>query len=528
MHNALRNRLVKRPLVNELQRYKRKQSRSFSKILIIVAIIVCLYFLFFFMSRVDVKDGYSKTVDSMSLQNTLEKFTIKTINDSGNTILPKDMNPLSSSTTKNSPSDKVTPPTTTYHMVFSTDCSPFQRWQSYLLFYHAMKVKQPGKVTRIASGCTEEESIEESKWHDDFIRSQMSKDFGLHLTPHFSAVKDEIGNDTGKDYKFFNKPFGLRHWMENSKDTGFNDSSSSGSVIDDLIIILIDPDMVLTRPITRDFSNDEETITLGIFADGKKQNVESGSPFAQPYGFGRAWQHLDINKIAGKTSPANKVSKQDSNQHYPVGPPYLATARDMYQIAVNWSDFVPKVHQQHPHLLAEMFAFCIAAAHVKLPFQLINSLMVSNTEVDDEGWDLLDDISDHEMCAFAKNAAAATSNDKARSLPSTLHFCQRYMLDKWFFGKRRLPKDFFSCKKPLLKQPPDNLGELYNYRIPPPARKGGDGGKKKILKKKQVKRETFMLCYLTQAMNDASIFYKERHCENQEVDRVPTMDLWKE
>ena len=44
-----------------------------------------------------------------------------------------------------------------YHTIFSTDCSEFQHWQSYLFFHAAMKVKQPGYVTRIASGCKEEE-----------------------------------------------------------------------------------------------------------------------------------------------------------------------------------------------------------------------------------------------------------------------------------------------------------------------------------------------------------------------------------
>eukprot|EP01083_Nonionella_stella_P125576 379818_1 len=44
-----------------------------------------------------------------------------------------------------------------HHMVFSTDCSAYQQWQSYLLFYYAMKNGQPGTVTRIASGCTEEQ-----------------------------------------------------------------------------------------------------------------------------------------------------------------------------------------------------------------------------------------------------------------------------------------------------------------------------------------------------------------------------------
>jgi hypothetical protein len=45
------------------------------------------------------------------------------------------------------------PPRPPYHVIFSTGCSPQQHWLSYVFFYHALAVDQPGHVTRIASGC---------------------------------------------------------------------------------------------------------------------------------------------------------------------------------------------------------------------------------------------------------------------------------------------------------------------------------------------------------------------------------------
>ena len=53
----------------------------------------------------------------------------------------------------------------TLYLVFSTDCSPSQHWESYLLFFSAMRTKQPGLITRIASGCTEKETEEAREWH---------------------------------------------------------------------------------------------------------------------------------------------------------------------------------------------------------------------------------------------------------------------------------------------------------------------------------------------------------------------------
>jgi hypothetical protein len=39
------------------------------------------------------------------------------------------------------------------HIIFSTSCSMFQRWQAELLFYSHAKVKQRGSITRLVSGC---------------------------------------------------------------------------------------------------------------------------------------------------------------------------------------------------------------------------------------------------------------------------------------------------------------------------------------------------------------------------------------
>ena len=56
---------------------------------------------------------------------------------------------------------------TTLYVVFSTDCEQYQHWQSYLLFFSAMRVRQLGFITRIASGCTDEQQQETREWHQE-------------------------------------------------------------------------------------------------------------------------------------------------------------------------------------------------------------------------------------------------------------------------------------------------------------------------------------------------------------------------
>jgi hypothetical protein len=269
--------------------------------------------------------------------------------------------------------------------------------------------------------------------------------------------------------------------------------------------------MNMLRPITGDFSVDRDVVIGKEFKDDRKMKVQHGSPFAQKYGLGSHWRTFDLHEVAGEKSPALKVSEEDGKKFFPVGPPYLATVRDMHAIADKWTEFVPKVHKQYPYLLAEMYAFCIAAAHLELPFQLIQSLMISNTKSLTEGWPMVDDIPKDDVCKVAKKP-----NHEVLPVPSLVHFCQRYAIGEWFFAKRRMVKTFFECESPLLEEPPSNIVAESDYQQFPK-------GKRKSLDEKHAKREGFLVCGILAALNDASRFFKEHHCKGGNMEM--TMNL---
>mmetsp|Transcript_17211 Transcript_17211/g.19652 ORF Transcript_17211/g.19652 Transcript_17211/m.19652 type:complete len:527 (+) Transcript_17211:223-1803(+) len=395
----------------------------------------------------------------------------------------------------------------THHLIFSTDCSSFQHWQSYLLFHSALKVHQPGTVTRIASGCNDADSEKTKAWHEEHITQVMGPQFKLHLTPHFSGVKDADGNVVG-DYKFFNKPFGLKHWLEYAEGLDLVKNEND-------IVILIDPDMVLLRPITRDFSVARDVVIAKVHQRERKYKVEHGAPFAQKYGLGSQWRTFDLDAIAGEDSPAKDVSHSDGNTFYPVGPPYIGTVRDMHSIALKWTEFVPRVHKQYPHLLAEMYAFCIAAAHLGLKHQLVDSLMISNVSCGGEGWPMIDEITTDKvdsLCTYASQP------DHGKfPVPSVIHFCQRYAIGDWFFGKRKMVKDFFECESPLMEFPPEDVIEksLFKHIF---------NDKEKELTQVQARREGFMVCGILGALNDAATFFKEHSC-NGDASYAKTVNL---
>lgn len=81
------------------------------------------------------------------------------------------------------------------------------------------------------------------------------------------------------------------------------------------------------------------------------------------------------------------------------------------------------------------------------------------------------------------------------------------MLGKWFIGKYRLRKDFISCQAPLLKVPPGDIALKYTKGIYP------GNGKVKEMNPRDVKGNAFMVCAMINALNEAAVYYKDRHCD---------------
>lgn len=115
-----------------------------------------------------------------------------------------------------------------------------------------------------------------------------------------------------------------------------------------------------------------------------------------------------------------------------------------------------------------------------------------------EGWSYIDEMPEKNVCG----------NFAEEEVPNVLHFCQRYGLGRYFFGKRKLPKDFLSCESPLLYEPPADLFPKYTWAIYP-------AGNKKEWSKQMAKRNAFVLCVMIPALNDAATYYKQHHCDGK-------------
>jgi hypothetical protein len=122
---------------------------------------------------------------------------------------------------------------------------------------------------------------------------------------------------------------------------------------------------------------------------------------------------------------------------------------------------------------------------------------VTAMTADGEGWSYIDSLSGADLCLLQRDPEI---------LPNVFHYCQRYGLGTWMFGKHRLPKNFVSCEQPLMKEPPDDIALQYNYTLWP------DGTSRYNWSEVQTKRNAFAMCHMIRAVNDAASHFKRKHC----------------
>jgi hypothetical protein len=246
----------------------------------------------------------------------------------------------------------INKPRPDYHVLFSSGCSLQQHWESYVLFYHAYKVNQPGNVTRLVSGCTPQEEQDLRLFHQEKIRT-MSDRFHVFFTRNFG------GESTfNQDYKYNNKPNSVYLWMKDI--LGMDLPNGTSKDVEDGIILLLDPDMILLRPLLHDFT-DQEIIYASADKNGSSHPkgslsriVQHGNPIAQQDGYlSDAWMNFNVSYITqGGSFPSFK--KHDGSLYWNSGPPYLSTVRDMWKMVSLWKDYVPRVYEEYPQLFAEM------------------------------------------------------------------------------------------------------------------------------------------------------------------------------
>ncbi|CAM9267051.1 unnamed protein product, partial [Phaeothamnion confervicola] len=299
------------------------------------------------------------------------------------------------------------------HVVFSTDCSAYQDWQSFLLFHSAQAAGQTSRMTRIASGCSEEDQARLTDMHRHLPRVH-----GIHFTPDYAMKYPD-----GEVYPFNNKPNGLLHFLRHASPP-----------ITETVIALVDPDMVVLRPITPYVDENVEKFRPGHpHGPTRGRNthwVTRGHPVSQSYAYGGAWSRWpELRSFMPADSPVFFMDEEEANRFYTAGPPYLAHTADWLRIAEKWAEYSPLTFRVRPGLLAEMQAWSLAVVQVGLPNTVVYTYMVSDLDSGaDEGWEYIDAVPKEGTClspAAVRGMHGAEGPDgRIQTLPVVLHYCQ--------------------------------------------------------------------------------------------------------
>jgi len=161
-------------------------------------------------------------------------------------------------------------------------------------------------------------------------------------------------------------------------------------------------------------------------------------------------------------------------------------------------------------ILADMYAFSLAAIELDLPHRSFDHYMISNVKSNVEGWKWIDTllgnsndvVSESPLCSKAYRISGG-----AKNYVSLLHYAQYYKLDSrsrehrastkdkdllWFFHKAYVPPNIFSCEVPLLTPPPEDLIQRQNTTL--------------------AKRSSFCICTLIHSLNQAVLAWRKKHC----------------
>ncbi|CAI5720795.1 unnamed protein product [Hyaloperonospora brassicae] len=397
------------------------------------------------------------------------------------------------------------------HFVFTTSCEPHQHWQSEALAQSFARVGQRGALTRIVSGCSideEEELLRRSYQSSPHLRIHVTRDFRSLPAPIEASNETEQQSSTPDDYVPYNKPFGLRDWLE----------SANPPVREDLVVVL-DPDFLFIRRFavntggrvtsakgvnSGDYARDAEVIEgmrqykRFFVYSGSRENVSDtvtdGVAVAQRWS-----QYLGTTAFKNSSSicpECAKVSEANASEFFAVGPPYALTRKDLTQLIDDYCNMTVLMREQRNRefWMSEMLGYLLAAAKHGVKHTTFDNLALGNKGDDYTGF----------VSMLKRNPCA----DPATPIipgeaPPLLHMRQSYEASddrglKWLFDKQLLPHNLFACDSWLLASPPASVWSL--------AKQSGDD--------QQHLLEAYGVCTSIKVLNQALVDHKTKMCPN--------------
>ncbi|KAG7400423.1 hypothetical protein PHYBOEH_005798 [Phytophthora boehmeriae] len=395
------------------------------------------------------------------------------------------------------------------HFVFSTSCEPHQNWQSEALAQSFARVGQSGSLTRIVSGCSDEDVkslLRRTQKSAPHLRIHVTRDF--RLLPVFKEVSSDVEKaSTPDDYAPYNKPFGLRDWLD----------TANPPVREELVVVL-DPDFLFIRPFavntggrvttakgvdSGDYEHDSEIIEgmrqyKRFFVYGGSRDattvsdtVTNGVAVAQRWS--KQLGTAAFDGISAICPECAKVSKSDAAEYYAAGPPYAITRKDLTEMVGDYCNMTMLKREQmnRQSELSEMMGYSLAAAKHGVKHTIFDNLALANND---------DDYSGFISLMKANPCEDTVTPVIPGEAPALLHGYHAYEADddrglKWMYSKNLMPNNLFACDSWLLAAPPSSVWTL--------AKRSHD---------KQRMFEAYGVCTSIKVFNQALVDFKELMC----------------
>jgi len=376
------------------------------------------------------------------------------------------------------------------HIIFSSGCNYFQHWQSEMLLATAKYVGQRGRVTRIVSGCHDKKAEKINHKHQTFpkgtndllvpfkeLNRSVNDNFGLYITPTFEGAMH---------FPWINKPSSIDYFIQHARP----DLDRLGETV----IAILDPDFVFLEALTQQpLDVDSMLSTVGTLTKGDNV-VRRGRPVAQHYGLGGGWvSRFDVASIAGKDSHATTYSAGTAAKHFAVGPPLMLHVDDLADLAPIWRKNMVEVLKVEKDILADMWAYCMAAAHLKLEHTILDQFMLSTWGNSGQSFPWVNKLP--ELSCLEPKIAPGHHG------PTFIHMASNFKAPeskKWMFHKGHVPAKILDCGTPLIINAPDDLWG--------------------ISKSTTTKQCAFTLCNIVKNLNRVATDYKQKFCKPEEIE----------
>ncbi|XP_020584334.1 peptidyl serine alpha-galactosyltransferase [Phalaenopsis equestris] len=220
------------------------------------------------------------------------------------------------------------------HTLFSVECQNYFDWQTVGLVHSYRKVQQPGPITRLLS-CTDEERRHYK---------------GMGLAPTFEVPSMSRHPKTGDWYPAINKPAGIVHWLEHSKDAENVDW-----------VVILDADMIIRGPII--------PWELG---------AEKGKAVAAYYGYLIGCDNILAQLHTRHPELCNKVGgllAMHIDDLRALAPMWLSKTEEVREDRAHWgTNITGDIYAQG--WISEMYGYSFGAAEVGLHHKISDDLMI--------------------------------------------------------------------------------------------------------------------------------------------------------